>query len=67
MIGIVSPLAVYGLVLAVMQEAAETDPVGPAGWGLRSWIGFFLYILIFIGAVALIFWIAKGAEEESRS
>lgn len=61
-----SPALFCSLFLSVFQEGVNTDPVGPSGWGLRSWIGFFLYIFIFVGAVALIFWIAKGAEGEDR-
>jgi hypothetical protein len=48
--------------IAIPCLAQPTDPVGPAGWTMRNWIGFFVQITVFILAVIGICKLAKSGK-----
>mgnify|MGYP001585888689 CR=1 FL=1 len=41
-----------------------TKPVAPSGWTARNWIGFFLYIVVFLLLVAFIFYVGRDEDKE---
>ncbi len=47
---------------------AASDPVGPAGWNFRNWLGLGCQVVVFILLVAFIFWLAdlKNAGPEAE-
>jgi hypothetical protein len=48
--------------IAIPCLAQPTEPVGPAWWTMRNWIGFFIQIAVFILAVIGICKLAKTGE-----
>jgi hypothetical protein len=53
----------------LLLAAAATDPVGPAGWSLRNWIGLALQIGLFLGALWVLSRLAAsaGPAEEGQA
>ena len=49
---------------ALLFQDDRTAPVGPAGWTAKNWIGFVLYIAVFLAVVAFIFYIGRDEEDE---
>jgi len=49
------------MILGAMQEA--TKPAS-TGWSPRNWIGFFLYIVVFLMLVAFIFYVGRDEDPE---
>jgi hypothetical protein len=49
--------------IALPCFAQSTEPIGPTGWTLRNWTGFFLQIAIFILAVIAICKLANWGED----
>ncbi len=56
--------AVLAVIFAYPCLAQPTEPIGPAGWSARNWIGFLLQIAIFILAVIGIYKLAYWGEKE---
>ncbi|MBN2490356.1 MAG: hypothetical protein JXQ29_05860 [Planctomycetes bacterium] len=50
--------------VALLFQDDRTAPVGPAGWTAKNWIGFVLYIVVFLAVVAFIFYIGRDEEDE---
>lgn len=50
--------------LALLFQDDRTAPVGPAGWTAKNWVGFVLYIAVFLAVVAFIFYIGRDEEDE---
>ena len=40
-------------------------PKGPGEWEAKNWIGFVLYIAVFLAVVAFIFYIGRDEEEDA--
>ena len=57
-------LAAAALALAQTQP---TDPVGPAGWNLRNWLGLACQVTVFILLVAFIFWLADLGDDDAAA
>ena len=51
--------------LALWQ--ATTDPVGPAGWTLRNWLGLSCQVVVFVLLVAFIFWLADLGDRDEAA
>lgn len=54
-----------GMWFLLLQAAEKTAPRGPAHWTTKNWIGFVLYILVFLAVVAFIFYIGRDEEEDA--
>lgn len=54
--------------LTYSLRAQDTMPRGPSEWTPRNWLGFFIYIAVFILVVIGIYKLATGVEttEEGR-
>lgn len=52
-------LLIFAAAIAIPCLAQSTDPVGPAGWTMRNWIGFCIQITVFILAVIGVCKLAK--------
>ena len=55
-------LLVLAAAIAIPCLAQPTEPVGPAVWTMRNWIGFSVQITVFILAVIGICKLAKWGE-----
>lgn len=55
-------LLIIAVAIAVPCLAQPTEPIGPAGWTMRNWIGFSVQITVFILAVIGICKLAKWGE-----
>lgn len=53
------------LALALIQESVE--PIGPAGWTLRNWLGLGCQVVVFILLVAFIFWLADLGDRDDAT
>ncbi len=42
-------------------------PKGPGDWSAKNWIGFVLYIAVFLAVVAFIFYIGRDEEDEAKA
>ena len=54
------------LMTAVLAIQDETLPRGPSDWSVKNWVGFILYIAVFLAVVAFIFYIGRDEEEEAE-
>ena len=52
--------------LALLMQDDRHAPVGPSGWSAKNWIGFVLYIAVFLAVVAFIFYIGRDEEEDVK-
>lgn len=55
-------LLIIAAAIAIPCLAQPTEPIGPAGWTMRNWIGFSVQIAVFILAVIGICKLAKWGE-----
>ena len=53
--------------VALLAQDDKFAPVGPGGWTAKNWIGFVLYIVVFLAVVAFIFYIGRDEEDEPES
>ncbi len=53
--------------LALLMQDDRHAPVGPSGWSTKNWIGFVLYIVVFLAVVAFIFYIGRDEEDEAKA
>jgi len=52
--------------IAFLFQDDKHAPVGPAGWSGKNWIGFILYIVVFLAVVAFIFYIGRDEEDQAE-
>jgi hypothetical protein len=55
-------LLIFAAAIAIPCLAQPTEPIGPAGWTMRNWIGFCVQITVFVLAVIGICKLAKSGE-----
>ncbi len=59
---IFSALLFVSTAIVIPCMAQSTEPIGPAGWTTRNWIGFSVQIIVFILAIIGICRLAKRGE-----
>lgn len=64
--GLLTALLTSTPVLALQDEASKTLPRGPSDWTAKNWIGFVLYLVVFLAVVAFIFYIGRDEEDEAE-
>ena len=52
--------------IALLAQDDKFAPKGPADWSAKNWVGFVLYIAVFLAVVAFIFYIGRDEEEEAE-
>lgn len=58
-------LASWIPVFFAFLEDGPLQPKGPGDWSAKNWIGFVLYIAVFLAVVAFIFYIGRDEEDEA--
>jgi len=52
---------------SLLLASSATDPVGPAGWSVKNWVGFALQISLFLGALWALSLLAASAGPAGRT
>lgn len=52
--------------IALLAQDDKFAPKGPGDWSAKNWIGFVLYIAVFLAVVAFIFYIGRDEEEDAE-